>query len=109
MTRPNSCRLIDPANSLAWFAMDFLWLAQMTWLTYAAMALTLATGGMLLSLSRRRVDELSLNAWMWMNALWLVSDLGKYQPLRYAAMALGASAQCCSWPRSVRRKRGDRC
>ena len=82
-------RLIDPTNSLAWFAMDFLWLAQLPWLSYAAMALTLATGGMLLSLSRRRGDDLALNAWMWMNALWLVSDLGKYQPLRHAALAFG--------------------
>jgi hypothetical protein len=82
-------RLIDPANSLAWFAMDFLWLSQLPWLAYAAMALTLVSGGMLLSLSRRRSDDLALNAWMWMNALWLISDLGEYPKLRYAAMAFG--------------------
>jgi hypothetical protein len=90
VTRPKiTRRLIDPANSLAWFAMDFLWPAQLPWLAYGAMALTLATGGMLLSPSRRRGDDLALNAWMWMNALWLVSDLGKYQPLRHAALAFG--------------------
>jgi len=82
-------RLIDPANSVAWFAMDFLWLAQLPWPAYAMMAVTLVTGGMLLSLPRRRSDDLALNAWIWMNALWLIADLGGYPPLRYAAMAVG--------------------
>ena len=90
MTRPIfTRRLIDPTNSLAWFAMDFLWLAQLPWLSYAAMALTLATGGMLLSLSRRRSDDLALNAWMWMNALWVISDLGGRPRLSHVAPAIG--------------------
>jgi hypothetical protein len=82
-------RLIDPANSVAWFTMDFFWLSDLPWPAYAALAVTLGTGGMLLTLPRRRSDDLALNAWMWMNALWLASDLGGVHLLRYAAMATG--------------------
>lgn len=92
-----SRRLIDPINSLAWFAMDALWLAQLAWPAYAATALTLVTGAMLVLMDRRggsRLDDdLALNAWMWMNAAWAVSDLGGIPSLRYAAlviMAVGA-------------------
>ena len=88
-----SRRVVDPVNSVAWYAMDGLWLAQLAWPAYAATGLTLATGGMLLLQDRRRGrrlnDDLALNAWMWMNALWVVSDLGGLPTLRYAAMTVG--------------------
>jgi hypothetical protein len=88
-----SRRVVDPVNSVAWYAMDGLWLAQLAWPAYAATASTLATGGMLLLLDRRRGrrlnDDLALNAWMWMNALWLISDLGERPVLRYVALAIG--------------------
>lgn len=88
-----SKRVVDPVNSVAWFAMDGLWLAQLEWPAYAATGLTLATGAMLLMLDRRKGprldDDLALNAWMWMNALWVVSDLGEMPMLRYAALAVG--------------------
>ena len=95
MKRPAgfSRRVVDPVNSVAWYAMDGLWLAQLAWPAYVAAGLTLATGGMLLLLNRgrgRRLnDDLALNAWMWMNALWLISDLGARPTLRYAALAIG--------------------
>src|SRR3954447_12655857 len=86
-----SRRVVDPANSVAWFAMDALWLAQLAWPAYVATGLTLLTGAALLFLNRRRAerldDDLALNAWMWMNGLWVISDLGKLPALRYAAMA----------------------
>lgn len=89
-----SRRVVDPVNSVAWYAMDGLWLAQLAWPAYVATGLTLATGGMLLLLDRRRGqrlnDDLALNAWMWMNALWVISDLGGLPRLRYVAMAVGA-------------------
>src|SRR3954454_16358921 len=89
-----SRRVVDPANSLAWFAMDALWLAQLRWPAYAATGLTLLTGATLLVLNRRRAewldDDLALNAWMWMNALWVISDLGKLPALHYAAIAAAA-------------------
>ena len=88
-----SRRVVDPVNSVAWFAMDGLWLAQLAWPAYVATGLTLATGGMLLLLDRRRGrrlnDDLALNAWMWMNALWVVSDLGGLPSLWYIALAIG--------------------
>ena len=63
-----SRRVVDPANSVARYAMDGLWLAQLSWPAYVATGLTLATGGMLLLLNRRRGrrldDGLALNAWM---------------------------------------------
>ena len=89
-----SRRVIDPVNSVGWFAMDGLWLAGLAWPAYAATALTLATGGLLLLQDRRRGqrlnEDLMLNAWMWMNALWAVSDLGRMPALRHAALAVGA-------------------
>lgn len=88
-----SRRVVDPVNSVAWYAMDGLWLAHLAWPAYLATGLTLATGGTLLLLDRRpgrRLnDDLALNAWMWMNALWVISDLGRLPPLRYAALAIG--------------------
>lgn len=89
-----SRRVIDPANSVAWFSMDALWLLQFAWPAYIATVLTLATGATLVFLNRRRAerldDDLALNAWMWMNALWVVSDLGKMPRLQNAAMGAAA-------------------
>ena len=82
--------ILDPANSLCWFAMDAFWLAQWGRLAYAATALALGTGALLLFLSHQRrerlVDDFALNAWMWMNASWVISDLGGLPKLRYAAL-----------------------
>lgn len=95
MKRPAllSRRVVDPANSVAWFAMDWLWLADRAWPAYGAAALTLVTGAGLVALNRRAGrrlnDDLALNAWMWMNALWLVSDLGEVPAARRAALAVG--------------------
>ncbi|WP_165249794.1 hypothetical protein [Paludisphaera soli] len=87
-----SRRVVDPVNSVAWFAMDGLWLAQLAWPAYVAAGLTLATGATLMWLNRLRwsrlSDDLALNAWMWMNALWLISDLGDYPTLRKAALVM---------------------
>ena len=87
-----SRRVVDPANSAAWFGMDAFWLAQLAWPAYLAIGLTLVAGATLLLLNRRKAerldDDLALNAWMWMNALWVISDLGTLSALRYAAMAV---------------------
>jgi hypothetical protein len=88
-----SRRVVDPVNSVAWYAMDGLRLTQWAWPAYLATALTLTTGGLLLFLSwrrgRRLAGELTLNAWMWMNALWVISDLGDLPWLWYLALAVG--------------------
>lgn len=89
-----SRRIVDPVNSVAWYAMDGLWLAQLAWPAYIATGLTLVTGAALIFLNRRKGqrlnDDLAVNAWMWMNGCWVVSDLGGLPKLRYAAMAIGA-------------------
>lgn len=86
-----SRRVVDPANSVAWFAMDGFWLAQLAGPAYVASAATLSTGATLLFLNRRRWsrlrDDLTLNAWMWMNALWMIADLGDRPTFRKAALA----------------------
>jgi hypothetical protein len=88
-----SRRVVDPVNSVAWFAMDGLWLAEWAGPAYVASALTLATGAALVFLNRRRwsrlSDDLALNAWMWMNALWVISDLGGRPVFRQAALVVG--------------------
>ncbi len=89
-----SRRVVDPLNSVCWFAMDGLWLAQLAWPAYVATALALGTGAVLIVLElrsgRRITDDLVLNAWMWMNALWLISDLGSQPGLRQAALVVAA-------------------
>ena len=88
-----SRRVVDPINSIAWFAMDGLWLLQLAWPAYIAAGLTLITGGMLLWLNQRRgqrLDEdLALNAWMWMNSCWAISDLSGINAMKYIAMGFG--------------------
>lgn len=91
-----SRRVVDPVNSVAWFAMDGLWLAQWSGPAHFAAGATLVTGAMLVALDRRSGqrlnDDLALNGWMWMNACWLVSDLGDEPRLRYVALAIGGVA-----------------
>ncbi|WP_435020929.1 hypothetical protein TA3x_002096 [Tundrisphaera sp. TA3] len=88
-----SRRVVDPVNSVAWFAMDGLWLAELAWPAYVATGLTLLTGATLLALDRRAGqrmnDDLALNAWMWMNALWAISDLGGFPHVRRIALGVG--------------------
>jgi hypothetical protein len=73
--------------------MDGAWLAHWVGPAYVATALALLTGAVLIVLElrsgRRVTDDLVLNAWMWMNALWLVSDLADRPELKTAAMAVG--------------------
>ncbi len=84
--------IIDPVNTIAWFAMDALWLGRVEWPAYAAAAAALATGLLLLVLSRRDgrggvFEALGLNCWIVMNAVWLVHDLnGRETPRAFAAV-----------------------
>lgn len=90
--------VIDPLNTLAWFAMDACWLAKLPWPAYCAAGLTVVTGVLLLVLGRRQgrgevFADLGLNCWIVMNTVWLVHDLnGRETPRAFAAVmaALGA-------------------
>lgn len=72
--------------------MDGLWLAQLPWPAYVATGLTLVTGAVLVLFNRRRgqrlTEDLALNAWMWMNGLWVISDLGDLPKLRSVALVV---------------------
>jgi hypothetical protein len=91
-----SRRVVDPVNSIAWFAMDALWLGQVAWGAYTAAAMMLLTGLILILMDRpggsRLDDDLALNAWMWMNAAWVVSDLGSIPALRQVALGIACVA-----------------
>jgi hypothetical protein len=84
--------VIDPVNTVAWFAMDALWLARVEWPAYAAAVVTVVTGVMLLALGRREgrgalYADLGLNCWIVMNTVWLVHDLnGEETPRAFAAV-----------------------
>ena len=87
--------VIDPINTAAWFTMDALWLAKLEWPAYAAAALTVLTGVMLLILGRREgrgalYADLGLNCWIVMNTVWLIHDLNDHDTPRSFAAVMGA-------------------
>lgn len=86
--------VIDPLNTVAWFAMDALWLARLEWPAYAAAVVTVVTGVMLLALGRREgrgelYADLGLNCWIVMNTVWLVHDLNGHETPRAFAAVTG--------------------
>lgn len=87
--------VIDPINTAAWFTMDALWLAKLEYPAYAASALTVLTGVMLLILGRREgrgalYADLGLNCWIVMNTVWLIHDLNDRDTPRAFAAVMGA-------------------
>jgi hypothetical protein len=97
-TRVLSKPVIDPLNTAAWFTMDALWLTRLAWPAYAAAALTVVTGVLLLILAWREgrgavFADLALNCWIVLNTVWLVHDLnGQETPRAFVAVValLGA-------------------
>jgi hypothetical protein len=98
-TPPSYKRVVDGVNSVAWFAMDALWIFRLEWPAYIAAGLTVATGVLLLALAWREgrgavFAELGLNCWIAMNTIWMDSDLNGYEtPLGLvgAVAVLGAA------------------
>jgi hypothetical protein len=98
-TPPLSKRLVDPLNSVAWFAMDSLWMFGLEWPAYAFGVVTVVSGVWLLILGWREgrgvlYADLGLNCWIVMNTVWLVSDMNGYEtPLAVAGpvAVLGAA------------------
>lgn len=91
-------RVVDPVNSVVWFAMDACWMGKLEWPAYAFAALAVGTGVWLLLLGRRQergvlFADLGLSCWIAMNTIWLVSDLNS-RPTPFAVTvplaALGA-------------------
>lgn len=92
--------VLDPLNTVAWFTMDALWLARLTWPAYVAAGVTVVTGVLLVVLGRREgrgalFADLGLNCWIVMNTVWLVHDLnGRETPRAFAAVVATLGAVC---------------
>ena len=90
--------VLDPLNTLAWFAMDACWLAKLPWPAYLLAGLAVLTGGLLVVLGRRDgrgelFAVLGLNCWIVMNTVWMAHDLnGREVPGAFVAVVapLGA-------------------
>jgi hypothetical protein len=101
--------VVDPANTAAWFTMDALWLAKFEWPAYAAAAVTVLTGILLLILGRREgrgavYADLGLNCWIVMNTVWLIHDLNGRDTRVRSSRSWGCSAPSSSSPRLGIRK-----
>ena len=89
---------VDAVNSVAWFAMDALWMFGLEWPAYAAAVLTVATGLRLLTMGHGRdrgglLADLGLTCWIGMNTVWMVADLtGREVPLVPAGVVAGLGA-----------------
>lgn len=73
-------RVVDPLNSIVWFAMDAFWMGKLAWPAYAFAALAVVTGVWLLVLGWRQkrgvlFADLGLNCWIAMNVIWMAADL----------------------------------
>ena len=91
---PSPRHLIDPVNTIAWFAMDALWLCKLTWPAYVASGLTVVTGALLLIAFRKEgrglvYENLGLNCWIVMNTVWLAHDLNDLDTPWWVAAVFG--------------------
>lgn len=82
---PFSRRVIDPLNSIAWFAMDTFWLFEIDLAAYLFAVLTVASGIWLVVRGWREdrkaaLADLGLLCWIAMNTVWMVSDLSGSKP-----------------------------
>jgi hypothetical protein len=96
---PSLKGVVDTVNSFTWFTMDALWIVGLEWPAYVTAGLTVFTGVWLLALAWRQgwgalFADLGLNCWIWMNTVWLVSDMnGRETPRAFAVSVaiLGAA------------------
>lgn len=99
-TPSSSKAVVDPLNTVAWFTMDALWLAKLTWPAYAAAAVTVVTGVWLVLLGRREgrgavYADLGLNCWIVMNTVWLAHDLNGHDTPPLFALAMVVLGGVC--------------
>jgi hypothetical protein len=92
--RPAARHLIDPVNTLTWFAMDALWLCKLSWPAYIAAGVTVVTGVLLLVAGWRAgrglvYENLGLNCWIVMNTAWMVHDLNGLETPWWVAAVFG--------------------
>lgn len=91
---PPARAVIDPVNTVAWFAMDALWLCKLSWPAYIAAGMTVLTGVLLLVAGRKEgrglvYENLGLNCWIVMNTVWLAHDLNGLDTPWWVAAVFG--------------------
>ena len=82
---------VDILNSLSWLLMDASWLYRFPGLSGICMVILLTTGSLICVQSKSKSEVFSHTAlylWMWMNSLWMLSDLYGYKQLEYYAKIL---------------------
>jgi|APEBP8051072266_1049373.scaffolds.fasta_scaffold02192_2 hypothetical protein len=80
--------LIDIINSFAWLFMDASWLYNYPSICGTSMIILLSSGSLLCVKSISSVElysRLALYLWMWMNSLWMLSDIYGYANLELYA------------------------
>lgn len=70
--------VLDTVNSISWFLLDAFWMLDMRSAAYVFLPPTILTGLFLLYTDKRRpilFINLAINCWIWMNTLWMLSDM----------------------------------
>lgn len=68
---------LDTVNSITWFFADALWMLEAHIPATLFIIPTILTGLLLLYIEKRlpvTFINISINCWIWMNTLWMVSD-----------------------------------
>lgn len=84
-------QVIGLVNSLLWFSMDAFWLFNYRTVSSVCMVVVLTTGSFLCFRSRSMSEiyaDIALFLWMWMNSLWMLSDLYGMTPMLWLAKFL---------------------
>jgi hypothetical protein len=69
--------VLDTVNSISWFFADAMWMLGSIETGLLLMIPTILTGLCLLYVEKRKpviLINVSINCWIWMNALWMLSD-----------------------------------
>lgn len=98
---PNHARLVffETFSSIAWFLMDFCWMAQFTTPAHLLALPTLAAGAIAFWYAERTAANLlvtgAMNAWAFMNVFWMMHDLGTLKGGLVPAKVFGVAGLLC--------------
>jgi hypothetical protein len=85
---------LDTTNSVAWFFMDALWMLGLNGAGMFFIVPTVLTGLGLLYIEKRPavfMINMGINCWIWMNSLWMLSDVFDSQTYLFWAKAIFAA------------------
>ena len=89
---------LDTLNSLSWFFMDAFWMMGFVNAAYTCVLPTIISGALLLYIEKRRsvfLINLAINCWIWMNTVWMISDLHDSNDAMLAARILFSLGVVC--------------